>query len=303
MIPNVNNGLTASKGMVESASGEASSDRSDSDKTVWECRECGKEYQSHQGLNQHYKTDTNDCSGLECDVCGKDHFRTERTLTIHKSREHGEACSYYDERLADKQWYFQKYVVEGYSTTDIAELIGCSRPQAGAWKRKHGIKSLGQYKSRGTGEDNPTYNPDAWVDTVCSYCGDDMEIRRKRYNEDGNNFCGRECSAEWKRENWVRENHPRWGGGYNQYYGPNWDEQREKCVRRDQYRCQACGATPVELVQEPDAHHIKPIRWYKDNYDKPEWYEKGNVLDNLVTLCYTCHPKWEGIPLKPDVRE
>ncbi|WP_206536580.1 HNH endonuclease [Halorubrum tebenquichense] len=32
-------------------------------------------------------------------------------------------------------------------------------------------------------------------------------------------------------------------------------------------------------------------------------YQKANRLENLVTLCRSCHlGKWEGIPLRPDTR-
>jgi 5-methylcytosine-specific restriction endonuclease McrA len=49
-------------------------------------------------------------------------------------------------------------------------------------------------------------------------------------------------------------------------------------------------------------HHIRPLRVFKEEYDEPEWYELANDLDNLVSLCASCHHKWEGIPLRPDKR-
>jgi 5-methylcytosine-specific restriction endonuclease McrA len=50
--------------------------------------------------------------------------------------------------------------------------------------------------------------------------------------------------------------------------------QRDAAKRRDGYRCQVCGAT-----ENLEAHHIVPLE------------HGGNplALDNLVTLCSSCH--------------
>ena len=49
-----------------------------------------------------------------------------------------------------------------------------------------------------------------------------------------------------------------------------WRETRAKALQRDGYHCVQCGST-----EELEVHHIKPTG--------------GNVLDNLLTLCQTCH--------------
>lgn len=100
----------------------------------------------------------------------------------------------------------------------------------------------------------------------------------------------------------VGEDCTNWKGGSIDYYGPNWIKQRKKTLKRDQYRCQRCRKHQPELEMCPDVHHRKKMRWYKNNYDKSEWYEKSNDLDNLITLCRSCHREWEGIPLTLDVR-
>jgi DNA-binding CsgD family transcriptional regulator len=97
---------------------------------------------------------------------------------------------------------------------------------------------------------------------------------------------------------------PHWKGGTVKNYGPNYLEQREKALRRDGYRCVVCGITNEGHKQTfgraLSCHHIKPIREYKDEYEAPEWWEKANVLENLVTLCDSHHRDWEGIPLRPE---
>lgn len=88
------------------------------------------------------------------------------------------------------------------------------------------------------------------------------------------------------------ENHPRWKGGSVNYYGKNWDEQRQKALERDNYECVICGRGETDLGVEPSVHHIKPIREY-------ECLEEVNKLSNLVVLCATHHCKVEGWNLVP----
>lgn len=282
--------------MSENALGKASSDSSPSDKT-FPCLECDKVYESHQGLSYHYKT--TECDGPECPECGDSHFVSKHGLARHYGRTHDGHYSVH-ERLMDAAWFREKYHKEGYSTADIADLVGCARCVAQTWKDRHGIKTNTDHKSRGCGEDNPT-----WVDNMyeveCDYCGETTEVIKQRLERGEHNFCDNECMSRWKSENWVGDNNPLHTGGPAKY-GPNWKEQRAKAWKRDQYRCQRCMRSEAELGEKPAAHHIRKIKKFKAKYDAPEWYERGNRLDNLLCLCRSCHPKWEGIPLRIDNR-
>lgn len=97
------------------------------------------------------------------------------------------------------------------------------------------------------------------------------------------------------------EKHPNWKGGDIYYYGPNWKEQRSKARERDNYTCQGCGIKESEYEKELSVHHIIPLRDFKteDNFN----YEQANDLSNLVTLCSSCHSRWEGLPLRPQYNE
>jgi len=271
--------------MSETALGKASSDSSCTDKD-FSCDTCAKDYDSRQGLSYHYSH--TECSGYTCPICGKTDITTERGLIRHKAEQHGEEGSYIDSRISDKQWFYQKYVVEGCSTKDIADLVGCSRPQASAWKRKHDIDSIGSHKSRGKGENNPS-----WVDNTimitCDYCGEETE--RITSNLTGERtFCSPDCSNKWKSEYWVGENNPLYRGG-PQNYGQGWNAAREKALGRDGHTCQDCGAT-----EHLHVHHIQPVRSFNNPSD-------AHYLENLRTLCRSCHRKWEGIPVGIDTRE
>jgi DEAD/DEAH box helicase domain-containing protein len=63
-------------------------------------------------------------------------------------------------------------------------------------------------------------------------------------------------------------------------YGPNWLQQRDLTRKRDHYRCVNCG-TP-ESGQAHPVHHKFPFRQFSS-------YFEANVLENLATLCTTCH--------------
>jgi DEAD/DEAH box helicase domain-containing protein len=67
-------------------------------------------------------------------------------------------------------------------------------------------------------------------------------------------------------------------------YGPNWPRQRERARQRDGFRCQVCGA--LELGRQHDVHHKTPFRMFQSA-------EQANLLENLLTLCHSCHRQVE----------
>ncbi len=76
-------------------------------------------------------------------------------------------------------------------------------------------------------------------------------------------------------------------------YGPNWREQRLKALERDGHRCRTCGATARPGLGL-HVHHIRPFRDYRYERDKNDAYRVANKLDNLVTLCASCHRRAEA---------
>lgn len=72
-------------------------------------------------------------------------------------------------------------------------------------------------------------------------------------------------------------------------YGANWTKQRDRCLERDSGQCRICGKTESEIGRKPAVHHIRP----RIEYDESEWL-KYNDLSNLITLCHSCHGKFEG---------
>lgn len=72
-------------------------------------------------------------------------------------------------------------------------------------------------------------------------------------------------------------------------YGPDWQKVRLSVRKRDQFKCQVCGA--AETNREHDVHHKIPFRAFIQ--DGKVNHEQANRLENLTTLCQSCHRKVE----------
>ncbi len=67
-------------------------------------------------------------------------------------------------------------------------------------------------------------------------------------------------------------------------YGPGWAQTRDRVRARDKYTCQVCGA--VETNRQHDVHHKVPFRAFTS-------FVEANRMENLITLCPSCHHKAE----------
>jgi DEAD/DEAH box helicase domain-containing protein len=75
-------------------------------------------------------------------------------------------------------------------------------------------------------------------------------------------------------------------------YGPDWPRLRDAVRARDGYRCRVCGQPESDCSatlgknRQHEVHHKVPFRAFGSATE-------ANRLDNLVTLCPTCHHKVE----------
>lgn len=146
----------------------------------------------------------------------------------------------------------------------------CSRKCAAA---QNAIANLGNY-AQGEGV----------VSVICDNCGTVFGKRSDQHRKTTRHFCCQKCFGEWQSQNICGEHHPLFKGNRPQYYGKNWRSQRRKARKRDDYTCQRCGKTQAENGKALDVHHIRPFRKFG-----LEHYEEANHLDNLVSLCISCH--------------
>lgn len=73
----------------------------------------------------------------------------------------------------------------------------------------------------------------------------------------------------------------------NKYNSERWEKARKAALARDRV-CQDCGSD-----DDLHVHHIRPVRLFDD-------YDEAHDLSNLVVLCSSCHPKWEGRRERPN---
>ena len=73
-------------------------------------------------------------------------------------------------------------------------------------------------------------------------------------------------------------------------YGPDWPRIRDRVRARDKYTCQVCGAP--ETARQHDVHHKTPFRAFRAPDGSPD-PSQANRLENLTTLCPSCHHKVE----------
>jgi DEAD/DEAH box helicase domain-containing protein len=74
--------------------------------------------------------------------------------------------------------------------------------------------------------------------------------------------------------------------------GPNWEEQRHRARARDSHLCRHCGA-PERPDRSHDVHHLQPFRTFGYVRGENDRYLEANRLENLVTLCRSCHLRVE----------
>jgi hypothetical protein len=69
-------------------------------------------------------------------------------------------------------------------------------------------------------------------------------------------------------------------------YGSEWPEQRRLALERDGWECQDCGMADEEHRERYSSglqvHHETPLREFEDS-------EEANRIENLITLCRSCH--------------
>lgn len=239
---------------------------------------------------------------VECPTCGKEGFKNDRGMRIHHTRSHGEKLPHYtvcDEcgsevEYTDSSW--EPFYCEDCRYDVIGEKAGkaqevdrvedecewCGETYSGLPcrvepKRFCSPECKDEWSS---GENHPRWTRE---EVQCENCGDSQSLPKCRLEEFDKHFCDSECYGEWCIENRKGELNPNWEGGWDPYYGENWYRKRREVRERDDYTCQICG----EVEGVIDVHHITPIR----KFDKPE---NANTMNNLITLCRSCHTAVEN---------
>ncbi len=76
-------------------------------------------------------------------------------------------------------------------------------------------------------------------------------------------------------------------------YGPSWAAAKRAARARDSHRCRQCGA-PERQGRAHDVHHLRPFREFGYVPGENRNDRLANDVDNLITLCPSCHHRAES---------
>lgn len=146
-----------------------------------------------------------------------------------------------------------------------------------------------------TGENNPQWNGGK-EEVTCVICGE-VDLRYPSNIAENASVCSESCRQEWLSEHFEGANHPNWEGGGSLEYGKGWNRVRKAALERDDVTCQVCRSSHEDLGRNPDVHHIVPVRKFinSENHHVTD----AHSLDNVVSLCATCHRKAEIGTISP----
>lgn len=116
-------------------------------------------------------------------------------------------------------------------------------------------------------------------------------------------YCSRQCFETAHKENMRGKNNPAYIDGRNATrtynVGEEWHKIRMRVYKRDNFTCQCCGVkcisknkamrTGEDTDKIIQCHHI-------ESYD----INQDNSLDNLTTLCISCHRTIHNMETKDD---
>jgi len=290
-----------------SPAGEADSSNESDANSSTECPTCGDDFSSRTGMKIHHKKAHGESlsgTDVECEYCGTT-FRKD----VYEAKQYdkhfcpgGECysnwCSEYRTGEDNPFWQGGNVTVECETCGSELERYPAEIEPGKSYFCNQGT-CVAEYESQAySGEGNPNWRGGGTV--YCEWCGNELERDPNQIDRSENFFCGdKSCKGKWQSEYIHGERHPRYDGGTIEYYGPNWPKQRHQARRRDNHTCQRCGAGKVDLGQNPDVHHRVTVREHKQKYDAPEWWEKANQLENLITLCRSCHSQIGAWPVQP----
>lgn len=221
-----------------------------------------------------------------CTKCGANIKRYKTKGGMHFCNMDCKASWQRDQKPVNKEWLYQKYIVEGLSSYEIAEIVKRDPKRVYEWLVNEGIET----RKRGTGwEKREGFN---W-----HLRGEDPPFKGKHHTEE---------FKENKRILRLKDGHvpylkngkhwlkypgakpASWRGGISpdrqaEYSSQEWKDAVKAVWKRANAICELCGKDHrlVDKNEEKfNIHHMYPFVSYKFLRKNP---------DNLVLLCKKCH--------------
>jgi len=249
------------------------------------CPTCDRLFETDHGVRVHHsKAHGWALPNRECAKCGSEYY------SEHERKYCSEKCR--SEAVSFKGTSNPNY--RGGKSTTTCDLCGDSfefypSEKEGCYCHACVESESWQSPPSISGSKNPHWN--GGKQTVqCDTCGSEMNRWPNEIN--GRTFCDGDCLSEWLSENFVGSDHPNWQETQEISYGSGWEQAREQALERDKHSCKICGVSRSDIGQNPDIHHITPVRWFVDS----DLHARSDAhsLENLVSLCRACHRKAEG---------
>ena len=250
-----------------------------------DCPTCGESFDSSRGLGVHHSAVHDELlPNRECARCETE-FHSE-----HEKKYCSEECR--DEAVSFEGENHPNY--SGGKDTTECEICGSTFDYYPSEKK-------GLYCSTCVEEEEWRYTPDVegknhprWSGgekkLECGECGATF-TRHRSVSDSDHVFCSTECQYAWLSEAFTGEGHPNWEGGTEANYGRGWNRVRRGALERDDHECVICGTDREELGRNPDVHHVVPVRAFVETPATTE--ADAHYLENLVSLCPSCHRKAE----------
>lgn len=248
---------------------------------VIQCKTCNKEFKIYKSDIGRKKYCSIDCKNkgmkkrvkFKCIICGTEFEKHPSKAKQSENKFCSKECSHIS--LQNRET--RQCTICGKDVTrpksQFKDNVLCSTE---CTNKFHSIKQLGSK--------HHAYNK---VKCTCVICKREFEDSYSRVENGKGKCCSNECKNLYLSELYRGDNNPFYKNGestmLSKYRGYNWNEQRELALIRDEYKCTNCGSTDNLQV-----HHI--VRYHNFNGD----YIKANELQNLKTLCCSCHSKLEN---------
>jgi len=229
-----------------------------------DCPTCGKVLSTERGMRQHHtKVHGDPLPNRTCKGCGSDFYDEKARLEYcadcnpNAGRHNGNWSNASEQTRCDRCGESFEY----YPSDKEGEYCPTCVEEADEF--------LGEHYASVHGIET--------IERICDYCGDCFSVLPCVLRQGDGRFCSHDCLSSWLSHEW--------GDGTAVYNG-DWLPVKRAALDRDDHRCQQCGKTTAEIGQEPDVHHIIPVRDFDDPQD-------SHTLDNVVALCPRCHGKAE----------
>ena len=221
----------------------------------------------------------------KCSGCGADILR--KPFDGHGKRIENFFCStkckadwQQQQKPVDREWLYQKYIVEGLTTSDIAKIVGRNSKRVWEWLKGYGIKTnpRGAYKA-------VHFKKGHSIRLGATLSDESKQKIREARLRDGRVPYLKNGVHHLKGKKGADT--PNWRGGVTParqgfYSTEAWKDACKVVWRRADAKCERCGLDHRRIDRESEKFHVHHIVSFMVK-------ELRSEPSNLVLLCSKCH--------------